>query len=86
LYFICYPKYKISKSDFSFLLLFFKNEYIQGYKQAHRREDDIAIVNAGIRVLFEGDSDVVKDITMAFGGMAATTVLPLKTMKQLLGR
>ncbi len=27
-----------------------KNEYVREFKQAHRRDDDIAIVNAGMRV------------------------------------
>ena len=27
-----------------------KNEYVHEFKQAHRRDDDIAIVNAGMRV------------------------------------
>lgn len=35
-------------------------EYVKEFKQAHRRDDDIAIVNAGMRVSFkesEGDID-----------------------------
>ena len=27
-----------------------KNEFVREFKQAHRRDDDIAIVNAGMRV------------------------------------
>ena len=34
-------------------------EYFGGYKQAHRKEDDIAIVNAGMRVSFEEDTNKV---------------------------
>lgn len=61
-----------------------KNEYFYGYKQAYRREDDIAIVNAGIRVLLEGN--IVREMRMAFGGMAPTTVMPVNAMKQAIGR
>ena len=34
-------------------------EFFAGYKQAHRKEDDIAIVNAGIRVYFDDNLDQV---------------------------
>ncbi|XP_071503432.1 xanthine dehydrogenase/oxidase-like [Diadema antillarum] len=63
-----------------------QNEYFYAYKQSPRREDDIAIVNAGMRVVFEEGTDIIKDITLAFGGMAATTVLALQTMKKLVGK
>ncbi|XP_025104164.1 xanthine dehydrogenase/oxidase-like [Pomacea canaliculata] len=61
-----------------------KNEYFFGYKQSTRKEDDIAIVNAGMRVELD-TLGTVKDLALAFGGMAATTVMATKTMKQLIG-
>ncbi|XP_072032537.1 xanthine dehydrogenase/oxidase-like [Amphiura filiformis] len=63
-----------------------QNEYFYGYKQSPRREDDIAIVNAGIRVRFEPGSKVITDLSMAFGGMAATTVMATKTSESMIGR
>ncbi|KAH3859121.1 hypothetical protein DPMN_101836, partial [Dreissena polymorpha] len=63
-----------------------KNEYFCGYKQAYRREDDIATVNAGMRVVFEGNTNVVKEFTLAYGGMAVVTVMPTKTMASVVGR
>jgi len=64
-----------------------QNEYFEGYKQSPRREDDIATVNAGMRVLFEEDTPtVIKDITLCFGGMAPTTIVAMATAKQLIGR
>lgn len=30
-----------------------QHEYVKEFKQAHRRDDDIAIVNAGMRVAFK---------------------------------
>lgn len=63
-----------------------EGEYFFGYKQAKRRDDDIAIVNAGMKVIFEHESAVVKKIDLAFGGMAPTTVMALSTMKNLVGR
>lgn len=55
-----------------------KFEYVKEFKQSHRRDDDIAIVNAGMRVAFEQDGTgnfVVKELSCSFGGMAATTKL-----------
>ncbi|XP_033625802.1 xanthine dehydrogenase/oxidase-like [Asterias rubens] len=63
-----------------------QNEYFCGYKQAPRRVDDIAIVNAGMRVVMKPGINVVEDCTLAFGGMAATTVLAMKTMNNIKGR
>ncbi|WAR18283.1 XDH-like protein, partial [Mya arenaria] len=63
-----------------------KNEYFAGYKQAYRREDDIATVNAGMRVVFEDNTNVIKELSLAYGGMAITTVMPTRTMTEVIGR
>ncbi|XP_071487031.1 xanthine dehydrogenase/oxidase-like [Diadema antillarum] len=64
-----------------------QNEYFFAFKQSPRREDDIAIVNAGMRVVFGGgDTAVVDDVSLAFGGMAITTVMASKTMALMKGR
>ena len=63
-----------------------QDEYFFGFKQAQRKEDDIAIVNAGMMVSFEENSDTVKNLKLAFGGMAATTVMAKKTMAKLTER
>lgn len=66
----------------------FQNEYLLGYKQARRRDDDIAIVNAGMRVVLEDcpDGRLIKECCLSFGGMAATTVVAEKTQQHLLGK
>lgn len=56
------------------------------YKQAKRRDDDIAIVNGAFNVLFKAGSDVVEQLHLAFGGMAPTTVLATKTAAALIGK
>lgn len=61
-----------------------QNEYFLGYKQANRKEDDISIVNAGMRVVLD-DTAKVLDLSLAFGGMGPTTVMATTTMKQLQG-
>jgi xanthine dehydrogenase iron-sulfur cluster and FAD-binding subunit A len=63
-----------------------QNEYFGGYKQAYRREDDIATVNAGIYVQFEDNSNVIKKLSLAYGGMSVITVMPTKTMSAAVGR
>lgn len=66
-------------------------EYVQEFKQAHRRDDDIAIVNAGMRVQFkppEGSSLlwVVEDIAIAYGGVAPNTVAAEETAAHIVGK
>lgn len=62
------------------------DEYIKAYKQSRRREDDIAIVNGAFRVIFQPGTSEIKEIFMAFGGMAPTTIMALNAMKKLAGR
>ena len=53
------------------------HELLLPFKQARRREDDISIVSGGIRVALEPSAGAgwrVKDASLCFGGMAATTV------------
>ncbi|XP_068009824.1 xanthine dehydrogenase/oxidase isoform X3 [Melanerpes formicivorus] len=63
-----------------------KGEYFSAFKQASRREDDIAIVTCGMRVLFQDGTSRVEEIKLSYGGMAPTTILALKTCKDLTGR
>ncbi|CAG0915180.1 unnamed protein product [Notodromas monacha] len=67
-----------------------KDDFITGYKQARRRDDDIAIVNAGLRVTFENSESeseaVVKEACFAFGGMAERSVRAYKTESAIIGR
>ncbi|XP_067010051.2 xanthine dehydrogenase [Anabrus simplex] len=63
-----------------------ENQYFHAYKQAKRRDDDIAIVNAAVNVTFQPESLIIQNIALAFGGMAPTTVLARKTQEKLIGR
>ena len=56
------------------------------YKQAHRRDDDIAIVNAAMAVEFNSGTNQIKRLALSFGGMAPVTVMARKTMTKLIGR
>ncbi|XP_078398847.1 xanthine dehydrogenase/oxidase [Cetorhinus maximus] len=63
-----------------------KGEYFSAFKQAQRREDDIAIVNCGMRVAFKEGTDVVEELGLSYGGMGPTTMSAKKTSEQLLGK
>ncbi|XP_021278029.1 xanthine dehydrogenase 1-like isoform X1 [Herrania umbratica] len=63
-------------------------EYVKEFKQAHRRDDDIAIVNAGMRVCLEekGEEWVVSDASIAYGGVAPLSLCAIKTKEFLIGK
>ena len=48
-------------------------EYVKPFKQARRREDDISIVTAGmkIRLAVQGNKILIVDAALAFGGMVS---------------
>ncbi|KAJ0175481.1 hypothetical protein K1T71_008640 [Dendrolimus kikuchii] len=60
-------------------------QYTKAYKQAKRREDDISIVTAAINVEFEDFTNVIKNICVAFGGMAPVTKIATNTCNYLIG-
>ncbi|KAL4892808.1 Molybdopterin-binding domain of aldehyde dehydrogenase-domain-containing protein [Aspergillus ambiguus] len=60
-------------------------EVTKSYKQAKRKDDDIAIVTAAFRVRLDNTAKVT-DIALAYGGMAPTTVLAKQAGKVLMGK
>ncbi|RAL61523.1 hypothetical protein DID88_009562 [Monilinia fructigena] len=62
-----------------------KGEYLRAYKQSKRKDDDIAIVNAALRVAID-DSQVVTSTSLVYGGMAPTTIAARKAGAYLLGK
>lgn len=62
-----------------------ENEHFAAYKQAQRREDDIAIVTGAFLVKLDPKTLVVEKIRISYGGMAPTTKLALTTMEKLIG-
>lgn len=62
-----------------------KGEYMRAYKQAKRKDDDIAIVNAALRLSL-GEDEVVQSVDLVYGGMAPTTIPAKKAMAFLQGR
>jgi xanthine dehydrogenase/oxidase len=62
-----------------------KGEFIRTYKQSKRKDDDIAIVNACLRVALD-EAEVVKSASLVYGGMAPTTVAATKAAEFLTGK
>lgn len=62
-----------------------KGEYMRAYKQAKRKDDDIAIVNAALRVTLD-DSHIVESVDLVYGGMAPITIAAKKAMAYLEGK
>ncbi|XP_070590412.1 xanthine dehydrogenase/oxidase [Erythrolamprus reginae] len=63
-----------------------EGEYFSAFKQASRREDDIAIVTCGMRARFQEGTNRLEEIKLSYGGMAPTTVMAVKTCEELIGR
>jgi xanthine dehydrogenase/oxidase len=62
-----------------------KGEFLRAFKQAKRKDDDIAIVNAALRVQLS-DDNVVESCNLAYGGMAPTTICAKKAEEFLLDK
>ncbi|TPX33019.1 hypothetical protein SmJEL517_g04005 [Synchytrium microbalum] len=65
-----------------------ETEFARGFKQARRRDDDIAIVNAGLRIdlLPAWYGFIVKDACFSFGGMGPISMLAKKAAALTIGR
>lgn len=63
-----------------------RHQIFRTYKQAQRRDDDIAIVTGSFSVGLDENRRTVKELKMAFGGMAAVTKLGVDTVKGVEGR
>ncbi|OCK85768.1 xanthine dehydrogenase [Lepidopterella palustris CBS 459.81] len=62
-----------------------KGEYMRAYKQAKRKDDDIAIVNSALRVALS-DAYTVDSVDLVYGGMAPITVAAKKAVAYLQGK
>ncbi|KAG5984696.1 hypothetical protein E4U55_003642 [Claviceps digitariae] len=62
-----------------------KNEFYRAYKQAKRKDDDIAIVTAAMRIKLN-DEGVVTECNLIYGGMAATTCSAKKATEFISGK
>jgi len=66
-------------------------EFVHEFKQSHRREDDIALVNAGMRVKFTapeepGGAPRCVEAVIVYGGMAARTSVAVRASAAFVGQ
>ncbi len=59
-------------------------EFVEAYKQARRREDDVAIANSAMRVLLD-ESHKIVEISILYGGVNRKVIAATKTEQALLG-
>lgn len=62
--------------------VFRENEHIRAYKQSRRKDDDISIVNAALRVNLDSEN-VVIDCSLVYGGLAPITITAAKATEYL---
>lgn len=62
-----------------------KNEFFRAYKQAKRKDDDIAIVTSALKLRLSDDG-VIEQANLVYGGMAPTTVAAKHANGFLVGR
>ncbi|KAK3320651.1 molybdopterin binding aldehyde oxidase/xanthine dehydrogenase [Cercophora scortea] len=62
-----------------------KNEFFRTYKQAKRKDDDIAIVTAALKLRLSDDG-VIEACNLVYGGMAPMTVAAKKANAYLTGK
>ncbi|XP_068926204.1 aldehyde oxidase-like [Petaurus breviceps papuanus] len=63
-----------------------KWEFVSAFRQAPRQQNALAFVISGMRVLFEEDTNIIRDICIFYGGIGSTTVCAKKLCQKLTGR
>ncbi|XP_028836071.1 aldehyde oxidase 6 isoform X1 [Denticeps clupeoides] len=63
-----------------------KGEFVRAFRQAPRKENALATVNAAMRVVFSEGSSMVHEISIFHGGVGPSTVYASKTCKQITGK
>lgn len=60
-------------------------QYVRAYKQAKRRDDDIAIVNSGLSITLD-EKNIVQEASFAFGGMSGVCLRAPMSEDFILGK
>jgi len=90
-FFLGYRKVNLGKSEIllSVFLPWTRSfEFVKEFKQAHRRDDDIALVNSGTRVFLKENVDdySVIDASIVFGGVGPVSLAASQTEAFLIGK
>lgn len=59
---------------------------MRAFRQAPRKENALATVTTGMRVMFIEGSSVVKELSIYYGGVGPCTVSATKTCAAVIGR
>nr|XP_021510777.1 aldehyde oxidase [Meriones unguiculatus] len=62
-----------------------KWEFVSAFRQAQRQQNALAIVNSGMRVLFREGGDLIKELSILYGGVGPTTVSATNSCQRLIG-
>ncbi|KAL1021810.1 hypothetical protein UPYG_G00018360 [Umbra pygmaea] len=63
-----------------------KWEIMRAFRQAPRKENALATVNSGMRVMFTEGSSLVKELSIYYGGVGPCTVSATRTCAAVIGR
>ncbi|MEJ1271923.1 xanthine dehydrogenase [Cricetulus griseus] len=63
-----------------------KWEFVSAFRQAQCHQNALPDVNAGMRVLFREGTDIIEDLSIAYGGVGPTTISAHRSCQQLVGR
>uniref|UniRef100_A0A8C7UWJ4 Aldehyde oxidase 6 n=1 Tax=Oncorhynchus mykiss TaxID=8022 RepID=A0A8C7UWJ4_ONCMY len=63
-----------------------QGEFMRAFRQAPRKENALATVTTGMRVMFIEGSSVVKELSIYYGGVGPCTVSATKTCAAVIGR
>ncbi|XP_056392196.1 aldehyde oxidase-like isoform X2 [Hyla sarda] len=63
-----------------------KWEVVSAFRQAQRKVNSVAILVAGMRVLFREHSDIIEDMNIYFSGVGTSTVQANKAREAVIGR
>ncbi|XP_029080510.1 aldehyde oxidase isoform X1 [Monodon monoceros] len=63
-----------------------KWEFVSAFRQAQRQQNALAIVNSGMRVFFGGGDGIIRELSIAYGGVGPTTICAKNSCQKLIRR
>ncbi|KAF4014221.1 hypothetical protein G4228_005625 [Cervus hanglu yarkandensis] len=61
-------------------------EFVSAFRQAQRQQNALAIVNSGMRVCFGKGDGIIRELSIAYGGVGPATILAKNSCQKLIGR
>ena len=63
-----------------------QGEFVRAFRQAPRKENALATVTTGMRVVLGPEGGVIQDVQLYYGGVGPCTLRATRTGQALLGR